>query len=68
MTKRDDDQGKDLDDWILYGPRDPEVFATVLRLAIEHGLKIKEIEMLILCALRQRLTQIEENEDPPWEP
>lgn len=45
----------ELDDWLLYGPRNIEIETMVRQLAIDHGLSVREIEDLIVLALKTRL-------------
>ncbi|MGR3761089.1 hypothetical protein ACUXV3_13320 [Roseobacteraceae bacterium NS-SX3] len=48
-----------LRDWTIYGPKDPRIEQLVWRLAQEHGLRVTEIEELIVGALERRLGQLE---------
>lgn len=41
----------------LYGPKDPKIAAAVDRLAVERGMRVAEIEAIILAALLQRLSK-----------
>lgn len=50
---------QELRDWALYGPKNPEIAWLVDRLALDHGLRVGEIEELILRALKDRLDQEE---------
>lgn len=59
MTPRHHPDSHELDDWGLYGPKDPEISRIVSRLALNHGLRVREIEDLILQALKERLAQEE---------
>lgn len=45
----------ELDDWATYGPKNAEISRLVSRLALDHGLRVREIEDLILQALKDRL-------------
>lgn len=47
-----------LDDWVLYGPRDARIEQLVSRLALDHGLRVVEIEGLMVSALEQRLAEL----------
>jgi hypothetical protein len=49
-----------LDDWVLYGPRDARIEQLVSCLALDYGLRVAEIEGLIVEALEQRLLQLEQ--------
>lgn len=46
-----------LHDWPIHGPQDPEIANLVDRLAYDHGLRVREIEIIILEALRGRLSE-----------
>lgn len=59
MTPRHHPDSHGLDDWAVYGPKDPEIGRIVSRLALDHGLRLRDIESLILQALEQRLAQEE---------
>lgn len=52
--KEHPDQDK-INDWFLNGPRDHAVEALVRELTIDHGLRLAEVEGLIIDALRQKL-------------
>lgn len=47
----------ELDDWPLHGPKDAEIPNLVDRLAYGHGLRVREIEDIILRALKTRLAK-----------
>ncbi|WP_294607160.1 hypothetical protein [uncultured Roseovarius sp.] len=47
-----------LNDWVLYGPRDARIEQLVSRLALDHGLRVAEIEDLIVAALGRRLAEL----------
>ncbi|TNE56838.1 MAG: hypothetical protein EP341_04460 [Sphingomonadales bacterium] len=49
-----------LDDWVLYGPKDARIEQLVSRLALDHGLRVAEIEGLIVEALEQRMLRLEQ--------
>lgn len=53
-----------LNDWPLYGPADPEISHLVDLLARQHGLRLHEIEQIMLRALRERADQKSPNEGP----
>lgn len=42
-------------DWALYGPRDPQIAILVERLAIEHGMRLGDVECLIIDKLAAEL-------------
>lgn len=45
----------ELHDWPMYGPMDPEIANLVDHLAYDHGLRMCEIETIILRAMNERL-------------
>tara|TARA_R110002072_G_scaffold1308_6_gene10669 strand:- start:2412 stop:2603 length:192 start_codon:yes stop_codon:yes gene_type:complete len=45
----------ELDDWLLYGPKNAEIETIVRQLATECELRLPEIEGIIVQALRARL-------------
>lgn len=47
-----------LDDWFLYGPKDPEIAQLVHRLAYERGLSLAAIELIIKQALQNRIAEL----------
>jgi len=55
METQNHPDSHELRDWPLYGPKDPEIANLVDRLAYDHGLRVREIESIILRALRERL-------------
>lgn len=59
MAPRHHPDCHELDDWGLYGPKNPEICRHVDRLALDHGLRVRDIEDLILQALKDRLAQEE---------
>ncbi|MGR3369256.1 MAG: hypothetical protein ACU0CC_09760 [Sagittula sp.] len=42
-----------LDDWVLYGPKDARIERLVRRLALDHGLRVADIEDFIVATLEQ---------------
>ncbi len=44
-----------LDDWPIYGPQDGRITMLVLRLAHDHGMRLPDIEALIIAALESQL-------------
>ena len=64
MTPRHHPDLHELDDWALYGPKNPEIGELVDRLAFDHGLRVREIENFILQALRDRLAEAEARRTP----
>lgn len=57
MKLRNHPDSHELHDWPMHGPRDPEIAELVDRLAYDHGLRLHEIEDLILQALTKRLSE-----------
>ena len=55
MEPRHHPDSHELHDWPMYGPKDPEIANLVDRLAYDHGLRVREIEEVILQALQNRL-------------
>lgn len=49
----------ELDDWPIYGPKDQQISTLVARLALNHRMRVKDIEALIIAALEVRLAQEE---------
>ena len=49
----------ELHDWPMYGPKSPEISHLVERLAYDHGLRVYEIEEVILKTLQNRLRKAE---------
>lgn len=49
----------ELDDWNLYGPRSAKIFELVERLALEHDMRVFDIERIIEEALQGKLDQLE---------
>jgi len=47
-------------DWGMYGPRDPRIDQLVWELAHDHGLRLVEIEELLLSALEQKSRVLKE--------
>lgn len=48
-----------LDDWVLYGPKDARMERLVRRLALDHGLRVADIEGFIIAALERHLKELE---------
>ena len=44
-------------DWALYGPRDPKIALLVERLSSEHGMRLGEIEELMVGMLTAELSK-----------
>lgn len=57
MKRKPHPDSHELDDWPLHGPKNPEIANLVERLAYDHGLRLHEIEDLILQALAKRLSE-----------
>ncbi|UWR99681.1 hypothetical protein [Phaeobacter inhibens] len=49
----------ELHDWPIYGPKNPEIANLVDRLACDHGMRVHDIEEVILVALKNRLRDAE---------
>ncbi len=64
MTTPQHPDSHELRDWALYGPKNPEIAWLVDRLALDHGLRVREIEELILQALKDRIAQERERQKP----
>lgn len=45
----------ELNDWHLFGPKNSEIADLVLRLAYEKGMRLADIEQLMVKALSERL-------------
>lgn len=46
---------QELDDWAIYGPKDPEISRAVARLVLNHGLSVRDVEALILLTLQEKI-------------
>lgn len=57
MSRRTHPDTHELHDWPMYGPRDTAIADLVDRLAYDHGLRVREIEEVILRALQDRLAE-----------
>jgi hypothetical protein len=55
MEPKNHPDSHELHDWPIYGPKDPEIANLVDQLAYVHGLRVCEIETIILRALNERL-------------
>lgn len=55
MAQRHHPDSHELNDWPVYGPKNPEIARLVDRLALDHGLRVRDIEAIILQALKDRL-------------
>lgn len=53
----------ELDDWAVYGPRDPQIASLVSRLAVLCGLRVREIETMLISALVERMDQGKQKRD-----
>lgn len=60
--KHHPDDHNGLIDWVVYGPKDPEIVQLVYRLAYDRNLRLVEIENLIKDVLRRRLTESSESQ------
>lgn len=56
MEPKNHPDSHELHDLSMYGPKDPEIANLVDQLAYVHGLRVREIETIILRALNERLT------------
>ena len=59
MVKPTHPDQHELYDWPMYGPKNPEIANMVERLAYDHGMRVRDIEEVILLALRGRLREAE---------
>ncbi|MFN3208747.1 MAG: hypothetical protein ACE369_07050 [Roseovarius sp.] len=50
-----------LNDWAIYGPKDPRIEHLVSQLALDHGMRVAEIEEWIVLALKQLVMEREKN-------
>lgn len=48
----------ELNDWPLYGPRDPNIALLVVQLAEQHQMRVADIEAIMLAALRAELARL----------
>lgn len=46
--------GHAVDDWFLYGPRDSQIAELVNDLVIRQGMRLADVERLILIALQNK--------------
>lgn len=49
----------ELHDRSMYGPKNPEIASMMERLAYDHGMRVRDIEEIILLALQDRLQEAE---------
>lgn len=47
-----------LHDWPMYGPKESRIADLVRELALDHGLRVEEIETIIEAALAAKLQQL----------
>lgn len=52
----------ELDDWLLYGPKNVEIETIVRQLATQYELGLPEIEDIIVQALKTRLAKEKAND------
>ncbi|AUH65161.1 hypothetical protein CX676_14090 [Paracoccus zhejiangensis] len=64
MTPSDHPDNHELDDWPLYGPKDPEIYWLVGQLAQKHGMRLHEIEAIMLAALRRKMAELDDSYPP----
>lgn len=57
MTSHPDRQA--LDDWAIYGPGNPRIAELVRQLALQHGLRLADIESHIEAGLQEWLKRLE---------
>lgn len=57
MVKPTHPDQHELHDWPMYGPKNPEIAKIVERLAYDHGMRVRDIEEVILLALQDRLRE-----------
>lgn len=51
-----------IDDWLLYGPQNQQIETLVRQLTIEKGLRLAEVEGLIVGVLETRLLTAHKSE------
>ncbi len=47
-----------LNDWAIYGPKDPRIAHLVSQLALDHGLRVADIEELLVAALEKQVVEL----------
>lgn len=57
MTSHPDRQA--LDDWAIYGPGNPRIAELVRQLALQHGLRVANIEAGIEATLQEWLQRLD---------
>lgn len=55
MNRQYHPDSHELDDWPLYGPRNPEIARLVVQLAEQRQMRLSDIEGIMLAALNRRL-------------
>jgi len=65
MIVRAHPDNHELDDWHIHGPKNPRIADLVEQLAYGHGLRLREIENVILQALSKRLEEEDRSDDSP---
>ncbi len=55
MTRSNHPDSHELDDWPLYGPRNPKIARLVVQLAEQHRMRLADIEAIMLAALSRQL-------------
>lgn len=58
MTPINHPDSHELDDWPLYGPRDPHIARLVVQLAEQHQMRVADIEAIMLAALKAELARL----------
>ncbi|NHF74748.1 hypothetical protein [Paracoccus xiamenensis] len=59
MVKPTHPDQHELHDWPMYGPKNPEIANMVERLAYDHGMRVRDIEEVILLTLQGKLREAE---------
>lgn len=54
LVARDHPDRHEVDDWFLYGPKDTRIAELVNDLVIQHGMRVADVESLILIALQNK--------------
>ncbi|MBY6115980.1 hypothetical protein KUW09_14390 [Mameliella alba] len=51
-----------LDDWAVYGPKNPKIEKLVRYLALDHGLRVSDIENRIVLSLEEYVFELIKDE------
>lgn len=65
MAERHHPDSHAVNDWAIYGPKNPEIAWLVDRPTLDHGLRVREVEEFILQALKDRIAQEEGRQTSP---